>query len=154
MSQLPSPKMGQSPFPIFSPCRLWPNGWMDQDGTWYGGRPHPRGLLCPMVTQPPPQKGAEPPIFDPCLLQPNGCMDHEATGYRDKPQPKRLCVRCGPSSPPQNGAEPPPEFSAHVHCGQTAGLIKMTLGTEVCLCLLYTSPSPRDRQKSRMPSSA
>ena len=24
----------------------------------------------------------------------------------------------------------------------------------VCSCLLYTSPSPRDRQKSRMPSSA
>ena len=24
----------------------------------------------------------------------------------------------------------------------------------VCACLLYTSPSPRDRQKSRMPSSA
>ena len=23
-----------------------------------------------------------------------------------------------------------------------------------CSCLLYTSPSPRDRQKSRMPSSA
>ena len=23
-----------------------------------------------------------------------------------------------------------------------------------CYCLLYTSPSPRDRQKSRMPSSA
>ena len=25
---------------------------------------------------------------------------------------------------------------------------------ELCACLLYTSPSPRDRQKSRMPSSA
>ena len=24
----------------------------------------------------------------------------------------------------------------------------------ICDCLLYTSPSPRDRQKSRMPSSA
>ena len=24
----------------------------------------------------------------------------------------------------------------------------------LCACLLYTSPSPRDRQKSRMPSSA
>ena len=24
----------------------------------------------------------------------------------------------------------------------------------VCGCLLYTSPSPRDRQRSRMPSSA
>ena len=27
-------------------------------------------------------------------------------------------------------------------------------GTNILLCLLYTSPSPRDRQKSRMPSSA
>ena len=30
---------------------------------------------------------------------------------------------------------------------------KYTVGQKV-LCLLYTSPSPRDRQKSRMPSSA
>jgi len=21
---------------------LWPNGWMDQDATWYGDRPRPR----------------------------------------------------------------------------------------------------------------
>ena len=27
-------------------------------------------------------------------------------------------------------------------------------GDRIALCLLYTSPSPRDRQKSRMPSSA
>ena len=27
-------------------------------------------------------------------------------------------------------------------------------GKELVACLLYTSPSPRDRQKSRMPSSA
>ena len=27
-------------------------------------------------------------------------------------------------------------------------------GLQRCACLLYTSPSPRDRQKSRMPSSA
>jgi len=27
-------------------------------------------------------------------------------------------------------------------------------GFEVCTCLLYTSPSPRDRTRSRMPSSA
>ena len=25
---------------------------------------------------------------------------------------------------------------------------------QVCICLLYTSPSPRDRTRSRMPSSA
>ena len=28
------------------------------------------------------------------------------------------------------------------------------MGGQVFVCLLYTSPSPRDRQKSRMPSSA
>ena len=28
--------------PIFSPCVLRPNGWMDQDATSYGGRPWPR----------------------------------------------------------------------------------------------------------------
>jgi len=32
---------------------------------------------------------------------------------------------------PRKGAEPPPQFSAHVYCGQTAGWIKMPLGTEV-----------------------
>jgi len=37
----PCPKRGQSP-PIFGPCLLWPNGYMDQDATWYGGRPRPR----------------------------------------------------------------------------------------------------------------
>ena len=29
-----------------------------------------------------------------------------------------------------------------------------TFETHLDICLLYTSPSPRDRQKSRMPSSA
>ena len=31
---------------------------------------------------------------------------------------------------------------------------KLMLAARVLTCLLYTSPSPRDRQKSRMPSSA
>ena len=28
--------------PNFGPCMLWPNGWMDQDATWYWGRPRTR----------------------------------------------------------------------------------------------------------------
>ena len=32
--------------------------------------------------------------------------------------------------------------------------VRRTLKSEPKVCLLYTSPSPRDRQKSRMPSSA
>jgi len=33
------------PTVVLSVCNvgmLWPNGWMDQDATWYGGRPRPR----------------------------------------------------------------------------------------------------------------
>jgi len=39
-NQSPSPTRGRSP-QIFDPCLLWPNGRMDQDATWYGGRPRP-----------------------------------------------------------------------------------------------------------------
>jgi len=38
----PQKKKGHSPHPIFSSCLLWPNGWMDQDATLYGGRSRPR----------------------------------------------------------------------------------------------------------------
>jgi len=34
------PVTGTQP-PIFDPCLLWPNGWIDQDAIWYGGRPRP-----------------------------------------------------------------------------------------------------------------
>jgi len=34
----PLPKKGTEP-PIFGSSLLWPNGWMHQDATWYGGRP-------------------------------------------------------------------------------------------------------------------
>jgi len=49
----PLPKMP----PIFGLCLLWPNGCMDQDATWYDGRPRP-GQHCvrcgPSFTPPPP----------------------------------------------------------------------------------------------------
>jgi len=45
------PKEGRRP-QIFGPCLLGPNGWMDQDGTWHGGRPQPR-RLCVRPSRPP-----------------------------------------------------------------------------------------------------
>ena len=38
--------------------------------------------------------------------------------------------------------------------GRGVGLMNDNRRCHHCGCLLYTSPSPRDRQKSRMPSSA
>jgi len=37
---------------------------------------------------------------------------------------------------------------------QTSGTATLVLADLVLTCLLYTSPSPRDRTRSRMPSSA
>jgi len=79
------------------------------------------------------KKGAEPPIFGPCLLRPNGCMDQDGTWHGGAPWSKPHCARWGPSSPPQKGYEAPSQFLVHFYCGQTAGCIKMPLGTEVGL---------------------
>jgi len=39
----PPEKRAQPPgHPIFGLCLLWPNGWMDQDATSYGGKPRRR----------------------------------------------------------------------------------------------------------------
>jgi len=62
--------------PNFRPCQLWPNGWTNQDATWFGGRPWPRPRCVRREpSSPHSQKGtaASPsPFFNPWLLWPNG----------------------------------------------------------------------------------
>jgi len=36
------PENRAQPPPIFGPCLLWLNRWMDQGATFYGGKPRPR----------------------------------------------------------------------------------------------------------------
>ena len=66
-----TPEKGHNdPQPIFGPCLLWSNGWMDEDATLYGSRRQPR----PHCVRRGPSsrtKGAHsPPLFNPCLLWP------------------------------------------------------------------------------------
>jgi len=65
----PPLKGGRAP-PIFDPYLLWPNGWMDEDATWYGGRPQPRPHCVRRGSGCSPATGAQqlPPLFGPCLL--------------------------------------------------------------------------------------
>ena len=63
----PPEKRGLSTL-IFGPRLLWPNGWMDQDATWYDGRPRPRPHCVTWGPSSPLPKGAQPSIFGPCLL--------------------------------------------------------------------------------------
>ena len=55
----PPPLKGLSP-PIFGPYLLRPNGCMDQDVTWYGGRPRPRRLCVRWGPRSPFPRGADP----------------------------------------------------------------------------------------------
>ena len=132
-TQLPSPKKGQS-LPQFSAhlycgqtagCIKMPLGMevsLSPGNFVFDGNPSRS-----------PKRGRSPsPIFGPCLLRRNGCMDQDVTWYGAMPRPRRLCVRWGPRSPSSKGAAPP-QFSAHVYCDQTAGWMKLVLGTEVGL---------------------
>ena len=51
--------------PVFGPCLLWPNGWMDQDTTSYGGRLRCRPHCARMGPSSPfsPQKRGTDPQF-------------------------------------------------------------------------------------------
>ena len=65
----PFPKSGP-PKKNFDPYLLWPNGWMDQDGTWHGSRPQPRRLCVRWgPSLPPKQRGRSPlPNFRPISI--------------------------------------------------------------------------------------
>ena len=70
---------------------------------------------------------------------------HPAPGSPNKTLVNALLYHCGESLLGIGGVKRP---------GIVHRLDKNTSGVMVAACLLYTSPSPRDRQKSRMPSSA
>jgi len=157
---VPLPPKGHSPPPILSPYLLSQNGWMDQDATWYGGRTRPRPHCirwvpssslekwgrdatwyggrprprphCARQRPNPQEKGAQLyPIFGPYLFSRNGWMDQDVTWYGGRPRPRPHCAGWDPAPWSPKGAHP--QFSAHIYCGQTAGWIKMPLGTEVGL---------------------
>jgi len=73
------PKKGHSP-PLFGACLLWPNSWIVQDATWYGGRPRPRAHCVRWGPSSPPQKKghSSSPLFVPCLLWPRSLISATA----------------------------------------------------------------------------
>jgi len=65
----PAPAQKGAHNPIFGPCLLWLNGWMDQDTIWYGGRPRPRRHRVRWDPVPRPSKRAQQlPSFRPMSI--------------------------------------------------------------------------------------
>ena len=83
-------KKAHSPHPIFGPCILWPNGWMDEDAVWYGSRSRPRRHCTRQGSQLPRKGHSSPPLFGPCLLWPRSPISATAELLY-----KRLPKGCG-----------------------------------------------------------
>jgi len=109
-------------------------------GNW--SRPH----CARMGPSSPPQKGAEPSNFRSISIVAKW-LDvsryQDATWYGD--------IGLSPGDFVLNGDPAPPQFSADVYCGQTAGWVKMPLGTPVGLgpndIVLHGDPAPPPPQK-------
>ena len=104
---VPLPKMGAEPL-NFGPCLLWPNGCINQDAIWYGGRAHPRPHYARWgPSSPCPRKGAQPSNFRPMSIVP------KTAGWIKMPLGMEIgldpsdIVLDGDAVPlPQKGAEP------------------------------------------------
>jgi len=111
---------------------LWPNGWMYQDDTWYGGRPQPRRLCVRWGPSPYPKRGVTPQFSAHIycdqtaawIKMPLGTelglglrdivvdVDPAIPRKKDTPTPP---TRRGPNSRERGTAAP--LFSAHAYCG-------------------------------------
>jgi len=65
-THLHRPKKGRTAAPHFSANILWPNGWMDQDTTWYKGGLGPGHIVLDGNSASP--KTVQPPNFQPMSI--------------------------------------------------------------------------------------
>jgi len=84
---------------------LWPNGWMDQDATWYRGRPRPRRHCVKWGPSFPNEKGHRSPHFS----------AHLYCGQ----MAEWLEIPLGT----ERKGHSRPHFLAHVYCGQTVAYL-------------------------------
>ena len=115
-TQPPPHKGGGAPSPIFGPFLLWPNGWMHQNATWYGGRPRPT-RYCVRCGPSYPQKTGHTHLH-PFLAH---VYSGQMAGWMKTPLGTE--VELGPGHTVLDGVTAPrkghssPLFSAHVYCG-------------------------------------
>ena len=105
--------------PILSHCPLWPNGWMDQDATWYGCKRRPR-RRCVRWGFSAPLKGAQPPSFR--FMVHVYCS--QTAGWQKTPLgtevylgPDHIVLEGVPALLERGTAAEQPPLSAHVYYG-------------------------------------
>ena len=136
-SQLPSPKGHRPQFSAHICCGQMAGSWMDQDATWYGGRPWPRQLCVRWGPTPPHQKGFGAPLPKKSAhvyCGQTAGWSKMVLGVEVGLSPSNFMLDGDPTPlHPQKGGEAPSPFLVHFYFGQTAECIKMPLGMEVGL---------------------
>ena len=128
---------------------------MDQDETWYVGRPRPWPYCVRWGPSSPPPKGHSPEFSaHVCCGQTAGCI-RMPLGRKVGLVPGDIVLDGDAAPLPRKDYSSPTDFSIRVCCGQTAGWIKMPLGTEVGLgpgdILLDGDPAPLKRRTAPSP---
>ena len=111
------PPKGHNQPPTYGPYLWWPNGWMDQDGTWYGSRPRPkRHYVRWRPSSSLPKAGGTAPQFSAHVYCGQTAWIKMPVGMEVGLGPGHIVLDADPV--------------AHVCCGQTAGWIKTPLDTK------------------------
>ena len=123
-THLPPEKRAQHPpHPIFVPCLLWRNSWMDQDGTWYRGDFGPGDIVLDGVAAPT-KRGHSPQfLVHLCCSQTAGWMK-TPLGMEVDLGPGHFVLDGDPAPPREGHSSPPPSFRplsfvatiAHLSC--------------------------------------
>ena len=123
---------------VLSVCNvgvLWPNGWMDQDETWHGGRPRPRPHCVRWGPSSPPQRGHSPPIFGTSV--PHVCCGQTA-GWINMPLGTEVVDLCPGDivrwAHPQKGGTVSPTFRP---MSMVAKRSPISATAELLLCLVF-----------------
>jgi len=112
----PKKKWVQQP-PLFGQCVLWLNGWMDQDATWYAGRPRPRPHCFRWDPVLPNKRSTAAPLLAHVYCGQTARRIKISLGTELGLGHRPHFLRQRPNSPTERGTAPP--LSAHVYCGQT-----------------------------------
>jgi len=91
------------PLSCLSVCNvgvLLPNGLMDQDETWHGGKPRPWPHCVIWDPASPPQRGTAP-IFGPCMLWPQAEWIKMPLGTKVGLGPSHIVLDGDPAPPPR-----------------------------------------------------
>jgi len=93
------PKRGYSSL-LFGPCLLWPNGWMDQDATYYDGRARP-GLHCVRCGPSSTPRGTVPKFSTHVCCGQTGGWNMMPLGTRVGLGPGHVVLHGDPAPPPK-----------------------------------------------------